>query len=314
LVYNFPIMLRRLAILVFLTIVLPIYGCKESPKTGGDKNDSNSPKPPTAPPSRTARCVVKEEGTTIECNWAEAVPESKFQRLFSPENAPNIALFLVGVGGIGVALCTLRKMERQTRATEVAANAAKISADIAVGTSLPTLVIHELGTGDTGTADVEAFFQSPKIKISIKNYGQTPAFLKWWTLCFTCEALPELPNYYHGPADGMILDKVVVQPDTIYTLPELFFPHRQEFSVEDARAIVRGEKTFRVYGYVCYGDIFGNPLKRLKFCETVLNILGLYSTEEVCDWWEGFCPPAYTGTDLLPTTKEPAQQKTENPN
>ncbi len=185
-----------------------------------------------------------------------------------------------------------------------AANAAKISADIAIGTSIPTLVVHELGTGDVGAANVEAFFQCPKIKISIKNYGQTPAFLKWWSLCFSCEDLPEVP-IYEGPADGMILDKLVIQPNTVFTLPELFYPYRQEFSMEDVKAIVKREKTFRVYGYICYGDIFGNPLRRLKFCETVLNIFG---DESICDWWEGFAPPAYTGIEQFPT-KKPTQKK-----
>ena len=305
-------MQRFLAIFALALYILPVQAYAQPDKTQ-QTYKSDKPSLPAAP-------IVPQQGDSPSLqNEAKDHIDADVRVVSAPgkdcyDKAAfwvNLALVAVGFAGVIAAVCTLKKIERQTAATEVAANAAKISADIAVGTSLPTLVIHGLGTGDTGTADVEAFFQSPKIKISIKNYGQTPAFLKWWTLCFTCEALPEVPNYYHGPADGMILDKVVVQPDTTYTLPELFYPHRQEFSVEDARAIVRGEKAFRVYGYVCYGDIFGNPLKRLKFCEAVLNILGLYSTEEVCDWWEGFCPSAYTGTDLLPATKEPAQQKTE---
>jgi hypothetical protein len=197
-------------------------------------------------------------------------------------------------------------------AAQKSADAAKTSADIAVGVSIPTRVVHELGKGDVGAANVEAFFQYPKIKITIKNHGQTPAFLKWWSLCFSCEDLPEIP-IYDGPGNGMILDKVVVQPDAICTLPELFYPHRQEFSMEDVKAIISREKPFHVYGYVCYGDIFGNPLRRLKFCETVLNIFG---NEAICDWWEGFAPPAYTGIEQFPT-KEPAQHKPttgQNPN
>jgi hypothetical protein len=195
------------------------------------------------------------------------------------------------------------------KAARQSADAAKTGADIATGVSVPTLVVHELGVGNVGAVNVEAFFQYPKIKITIKNYGQTPAFLKWWSLRFSCEDLPEAP-IYDGPGDGMILDKIVVQPGATCTLPELFYPHRQEFSMEDVKAIVNREKTFCMYGYICYGDIFGNPLRRLKFCETVLNIFG---DEAICDWWEGFAPFAYTGTDQLPT-KQPRQEKPEKAN
>jgi len=65
-----------------------------------------------------------------------------------------------------------------------------------------------------------------------------------------------------------------------------------------------------VYGYVCYGDIFGNPLKRLKFGEFALNI---------GDNWIEWCDmanPVYCGTDPYPIkgkgTKveaEPADEK-----
>ncbi|MGA3130011.1 MAG: hypothetical protein ABSD59_04375 [Terracidiphilus sp.] len=187
-----------------------------------------------------------------------------------------------------------------TAIAKQAADAAKTSADVATGMSIPTLVVHQLGQGDVGSITSEAFFQFPKVKIAIKNYGQTPAFLKWWCLCFTCEELPEVP-IYDGPAVGMILDKEVVQPNDVYILPGLGFPHRQEFSTEDVQAIVSREKIFRVYGYVCYGDIFGNPLRRLKFCETVLNIFGAEGA--ICDWVEGVAPPAYTGTEQFPTQK-----------
>jgi hypothetical protein len=185
-------------------------------------------------------------------------------------------------------------------AAQKSADAAKTNSDIAAGVSLPKLAIHELGVGDIGVANAEAFFQYPRMKITIKNYGQTPAFLKWWCLCFSCEDLPEIP-IYDGPATGMILDKIVLQPDMAYTLPQLFYNHRHEFSVEEVKAIMSRNKTFRVYGYVCYGDMFGNPLKRLKFCETVLNIFG---GDKICDWWEALAPPAYAGTEQYQPKKQ----------
>ena len=221
-----------------------------------------------------------------------------------PEGATSWALFLT----LFVIAWQSVETHAAAEAGLIAADAAKTSTEIAIGVSIPTLVVHELGAGVVGAANVEAFFQFPMVKITIKNYGKTPAFLKWWTLCFTCEDLPDVP-IYAGPGDGMILDKIVVLPDGTYTLPILSFPQRKEFSLEDAKAIVNREKTFRVYGYICYGDIFGNPLRRLKFCETVLNI---YGGNSICDWWEGLAPPAYTGIEQFPTNK-PIRQGHLNP-
>ncbi len=206
-------------------------------------------------------------------------------------------------------------MERQSKiledsvaAAQKAADAAKISADVAAGLSVPALVIHDFGAGDVGTANVEAFFQRPKIKIAVKNYGQTPAILKWFCICCTCEELPDVP-IYEGPGSGIVLEKIVIQPGAEYTLSNLMSLQRQEFSLEDVKAIVNREKLFCAYGYICYGDTLGNPLRRLKFCETVLNIFG---GEAICDWHEGLAPSAYAGIDLLPTNR-PSQKKPENP-
>jgi hypothetical protein len=49
-------------------------------------------------------------------------------------------LTLVGIVGIIVAICTLKIIERQTKATETAANAAKDSADALVGAERPWLI------------------------------------------------------------------------------------------------------------------------------------------------------------------------------
>lgn len=110
-------MLKGLAFAIFLTILLPISGQSQGSPSGNNQSRTDSTANPPLPPA-TAQCSVKDEGTTIECKWAQAVPDSYFSRLISPENAPNIALVVVGIAGIFVALCTLKKLERQTKATE----------------------------------------------------------------------------------------------------------------------------------------------------------------------------------------------------
>jgi hypothetical protein len=69
-------------------------------------------------------------------------------------------------------------------AAQKSAEAAKISADIAAWVSVPTLVMEKFENGETGAASLEAFLQYAKVRIAVKNCGQTPAFLKWWTIVF----------------------------------------------------------------------------------------------------------------------------------
>lgn len=195
-------------------------------------------------------------------------------------------------------------------AAQKSADAAKISADIAARVSIPTLVVEKFELGNMGNANIMAILQLPKLNIVIRNYGQTPAFLHSWSVVLTCEELPAVPVYFGHPGSGNVLDKMVVQPNQPYTLPDLPSWRRQGFEIVDIEAILSRQKTLSVYGYVCYGDIFGSPLKKLKFGEFALNI---------GDNWIEWCDmadPVYCGTDLYLTkgkgTKveaEPAGEK-----
>jgi hypothetical protein len=185
------------------------------------------------------------------------------------------------------------------RAAVVNAKAAKVSADIAAGVSLPVLKISQFGIGPVNVSSNLAFFRRPKFEITVKNWGQTPAFLWSWTLNMTCEKLPETP-VYSGIAAGMPLEKQVIPGGGSFTLPELAFHRQYDFSVDDATAVMEHKKLLTVYGYICYGDIFGNPLRRLKFCEVLLNIFGDLNF----DWTELFSDPPYVGTDLYPVKQK----------
>lgn len=146
-------------------------------------------------------------------------------------------LLLVAVGGLQVALLcwTLRVIRRQAKEmirqrilmrkqwgemsqqtaslkeyvdeTKKIAKSSVDSANIAARVSIPTLVIEKFETGGTGAANLEAMLQYPKVKVVIKNYGQTPAFLRSWTIVFTCEELPPVPDYKDHPASGIVLER-----------------------------------------------------------------------------------------------------------
>jgi hypothetical protein len=255
--------------------------------------------------------------------------EQKPPKWYTTSAAAEWALFFVGVAGIIAAICSLRAINRQisemSRQREVmfgqmrtmqeqvtemsaqsgilqesvnvardAAKAAKVSADIAAGVAIPTLKVEKFELGNMGSANIMAILQLPKLNIVIRNYGQSPAFLHSWSIVLTCEELPDVPAYFGHPGSGNILDKIVVQPNQPYALPGLPGWRRQAFSTEDIEAIISRKKILSVYGYVCYGDIFGNPLKRLKFGEFAVNI-----GDNGIDWWD-MDDPRYCGTDLHP--------------
>jgi uncharacterized coiled-coil protein SlyX len=192
------------------------------------------------------------------------------------------------------------EMEKQTRHLEISVSAAKTSADIAARVSIPTLVIDKFEQGYVGAANLEATLQFPNVNIVIKNYGQTPAFLRSWNIIFTCEELPLPPDYWHQPgypevrlpAAGIMLEKDVVQPSQSYTLPALPSWKRTEISLEDVRSIVDRKKHLWAYGFICYYDLFGSPLRRIKFCELALNF-----HDGWIGWTAGFSPQSYVGTE-----------------
>ena len=149
---------------------------------------------------------------------------------------------------------------------------------------------------------------SPNVEISIKNYGKTPAFLKWWTLCFGCEELPKTP-IYDSPSKGILLDKRVVMPGDVFTLPGINFFNRTFFSPDGVQPIIQRQTELSAYGFICYSDVFGNSW-RFKFCEIALNLIG---GEQMCDWWGGMAPSAYFGIEPFPVDETKNQGQSQKP-
>ena len=215
----------------------------------------------------------------------------------------------------------IKHAEGQVAALNVAAKAAKKSADaanlsakIAAGVSVPTLVVEKFSSGDTGAANLEAFLQYPSIKLVVKNHGQTPAFLRSWSVIFTCDGLPSVPVYYGAePGCGIVLEKEVVPANEPYPLPDLHHWQRQKFSDEDIRAIIHRKKTLCVYGCINYWDVFGTSMRQLKFCETAFDFWD--GPPAGIRWFGDSAPAAYKGTDVFPlegtTWKDVGSQPTQ---
>ncbi len=220
-------MWRILTIAVFLAATCQIDGQAHGSQAGSGQDDTASAKNPT-PPSRTATCAVEDDGTTIKCNWSEAKPDSYLKRLFSPENAPSIALFFVGLGGIVVAVCTLHKIERQTKATE----------DTLIQTQRPKVVVKRISLIPGTLVEVRGnstLQDDPRWRIAcvIANLGGSTARIVGSNLTLSrlgigtlSELLPGLPAYGRDYSfeqfsiePGERQEKVVIlsqQPDTAH--------------------------------------------------------------------------------------------------
>src|ERR1700728_1601437 len=105
-------MLKALAITAILLAGLPVNGQKESPQPRPDQQQGETVQKKSFN-SSPAPIPVNQQTAEQQNNRATGNPPSYFSRLFSPENLPNIGLFLAGVIGIGVGIATLLTIKRQ---------------------------------------------------------------------------------------------------------------------------------------------------------------------------------------------------------
>jgi hypothetical protein len=94
--------------------------------------------------------------------------QSYFCRVFSPANAPNILLVLVGFAGIVAAFGTLRILERQTDAAKDTAQAALLSAEAVIKSERAWVDAGIVPNVQVGVL---------RYGLEIRNHGKTPAQL-----------------------------------------------------------------------------------------------------------------------------------------
>jgi hypothetical protein len=171
-------MLKRLSVLtVFLATTyacFPAPGKSSNPKTDSGRQDAQdtgrqqpSPSPPIAVPQLGYNPTFNDNAQKQhdKDGWDKAAVLS------------NYLLVLIGIAGIAVAVCTLLKLERQTKATEVAAESSLKQANhiITSERAWMTVVIES----ELIPPEIE---ESPSIRwtgfsIQFVNQGKTPALL-----------------------------------------------------------------------------------------------------------------------------------------
>jgi hypothetical protein len=160
-------------------------------------------------------------------------------------------------------------MERQSKiledsvaAAQKAADAAERSAVAAMGVAVPTLMLHWFEFKPKTQMEAFHFFRHPEAIIQVMNYGQSPAFLKSYWVEFSWDELPDEPVYnFPYPCDV----EEVVAPGGIFTLDPSTTSVSSDIAANIATELADGDRYLKVYGFVAYGDIFGSPIRYLKF-------------------------------------------------
>lgn len=109
------------------------------------------------------RCTPSFASAVLWAAWMSESPshEGYFQRLFAPENIPNIGLLIAGIVGIVVAIATLNHM-RESSERQLQAYVLPENATIVEGLML--------------TPPKAQMTNVPGVAMLIKNCGQTPAY------------------------------------------------------------------------------------------------------------------------------------------
>jgi hypothetical protein len=236
--------MKPMLLIAIFIAVLPINGQKEGTKADDQQSHPESINKPSASP-------VQQEVPKAQSDDADHHAEGYLRRLFSPENLPNIGLFIAGIIGIVVAIGTLRHMresaERQMRAYVVGENGTIFN----VANPVPVFPGQIFEPRSEAEITNPAF--GPGYKLQIKNSGQTPAYdvRHWGNILFR-----EFPLKSDLPTrDSKIIPTAcVLGPGISSTKFNYLFHPLTAKEVADLRA---GNGAVYVYGEITYKDTFG---------------------------------------------------------
>jgi hypothetical protein len=259
--------MKRLPILaLFLAVAHACFpASRESadPTNNGGKSeiaDASSKQPPS--PNVTAN--PKQENRPTLANQAQKKTDKDGWDVAAVVS--NILLVIVGIGGIGVALFTLRKLERQTKATE---DQIKIAQQTLILTQKPKIAVRTFyfseprGVGGIGYVpkkiENESFCTG---QFYIANVGGTAATVKEIVSKVYLGRVDHLPA--RRPYEGEIgsLEEKVIQAGESSTY---LFGLPQPLDTTQANSLQSSYTMLCVLGWIGYTDGLG-IYRRTHFC------------------------------------------------
>lgn len=260
----------------FLLWLIPgviVNGQKEGSKPITNQTHPKGAKSPQSDrpqPTSLRLDAVQEQTSEGKQDGAKAQPQSYPSRLFSPENLPNIGLFVAGLLGIGIAIGTLSEMKTQRNImqgqlaemkaggelTKASADAARDSVEIVISKERARLSVEpELLKLPNEKSDT-AFFS---VCYRIKHQGATDAKIiggETFALLTDSEAAPSLDD---AMSWGISAPQWFTKEDSAENHYQAVWKVGKIANVdmEDARDLRGGKQFIHFWGFIKYEDIFG---------------------------------------------------------
>jgi hypothetical protein len=175
-------LILAVAALAFLAVILPIQGQEKRTHPSSNKQSTQhkqqpQPSPPPAAPTIGFN-AVNQQAPDSENNGTASDSNNYFSRLFPSENISSFGLLLVGIAGVIIAICTLKKISAQTGSAIKTARAAKKSADALINAERAWIMV------DIEWANKRPYVVThagPRTEIDIllicRNQGKSPAWI-----------------------------------------------------------------------------------------------------------------------------------------
>lgn len=267
--YSFA-MISKAFVLCAVLLAIPVSGQTASEPAAKPQPPSSSSTPaPGVPPAKTdclnGPCDYQPAHITVATPAPARAPWTVQDRIAW---IANVLLALLGYVGIMMAISTLKKIERQSKFFEVAAEAAAKTAEAAEKTALATLAHVRAMVNAERPWVLITIVPSRSIEngftVIATNRGRSPAQVvaaSDETLLASDEAqLPAVPEYKPQDANSPFVSIILLPGE---------FMNLKSFSRDDVRAVCENEERFRrienweerifLYGKIVYRDLAAPP-------------------------------------------------------
>jgi hypothetical protein len=227
-------------------------------KTKGKEGNSPSPGPVQLTSGQQSSPVPREK--CKKCEAYDFAKSNSWTLIFSAIAAiATLALAVIGVFAACLAFSTLRILQEQTHHTQIAAEAARASAEsikrserawIQAGPDMPEFKIENLAPPGGAIA---------VFNWSITNTGRTPARLleiaARYRLIKSLNRISDVPEYNGDLEKIPLYENLLIPSERAWSFQPL---EPSVLSPDEITAIKKGDRTLFAYGYVNYLDVFGD--------------------------------------------------------
>jgi hypothetical protein len=275
-------MLKNLAIVAVFCVAVqasaPVIGqtpnrsatTSKNPKHAADSDQKPTEATPSPQPQQSDSPTLKPDPGQKKPGDAKqpvTIPEGVTVRIAKDGTdwgvVANLILAAVGIGGIVAAICTLIKLERQTKATEDTAEISRL----AMISGNRAFIFFDRGSWTSYPLENGGVFW--RLRSLWSNVGNTPTrgFVHQIQYELRDSALPE--DFQFRFAEEAKSPPLVISPKGQIGMPPF------DISGEDMAAVAKQEKFLYLWGVAKYRDVFPETAKHItKFCSRIVVMGG----------------------------------------